>query len=48
MTDRMGNTTTLTYSGGLLSHITNAYGRSLTLTYNAGHKLATITDPLGG
>lgn len=47
MTDRRGNSTTLAYTGGLLTSITNTYGRSLTLVYNAGRKLASIADPLG-
>ena len=47
MTDRLGNVTTLNYSGGLLASITNAYGRSLTLTYSTARKLVSITDPLG-
>jgi RHS repeat-associated protein len=45
--DRNGNVTTLGYAGGLLTSVTDAYGRSLTLAYNPGRRLRTITDPLG-
>jgi RHS repeat-associated protein len=44
--DRNGNTTTLTYSGGLLEKVTDPSGRSLTFTYT-GSQIHTITDPLG-
>jgi RHS repeat-associated protein len=46
MTDRIGNTTGLTYTGGVLTSVTNVYGLSLTFTYTAG-KLSSISDPLG-
>ncbi|QSA96547.1 RHS repeat domain-containing protein [Methylococcus sp. EFPC2] len=42
-----GISTTLAYTGGLLSSITDTYGRSLNLTYNAARKLSAITDPRG-
>jgi len=45
--DRNGNTTTLTYTAGNLTAITDTYGRSLTLGYNAQKKLTSVTDPLG-
>jgi len=44
--DRNGNTTTLTYSGGLLQSVTDPSGRSLTFTYT-GSRIHTITDPMG-
>jgi RHS repeat-associated protein len=44
--DRNGNTTTLSYSGGLLERVTDASGRSLVLTY-AGTHIHTVTDPMG-
>jgi YD repeat-containing protein len=47
ITDRNHNTTTLAYSNGDLTRITDTYGRSLTLTYTSQHKLATVRDPLG-
>ncbi|MDN3514597.1 MAG: hypothetical protein NG747_09365 [Candidatus Brocadia sp.] len=46
--DRNNNTTTLTYTNGNLTLITDTYGRCLTLTYNDDHKkLSSITDSLG-
>jgi len=42
-----GTSTTLTYTGGLLTRIADTYGRFLTLSYNAGRKLSAITDPRG-
>jgi RHS repeat-associated protein len=44
--DRNGNTTTLTYSGGLLEKVTAPSGRSLTFAYTGSH-VHTITDPMG-
>ncbi|RZM23377.1 MAG: hypothetical protein EOO88_26380, partial [Pedobacter sp.] len=38
-----GNTTSCTYSAGLLTSVSDAVGRTLTLGY-AGGKLATVTD----
>ena len=47
MGDRNTNVTSLTYSNGLLTLITDTYGRMLRLGYTNQSKLATITDPLG-
>ena len=47
ITDRNNNTTSLTYTNGDLTSITDTYGRSLILSYTSQHKLATVTDPLG-
>jgi RHS repeat-associated protein len=47
ITDRNLNVTTLAYSDGYLTTVTDTYGRSLTLAYNATHHLASVTDPLG-
>lgn len=44
--DRNGNTTTLSYSGGLLEKVTDPSGRSLTFAYSGSH-IHTITDPMG-
>lgn len=44
--DRNNNTTTLTYTDGNLTSITDTYGRRFTLTYNCQKKLASIIDPL--
>jgi len=45
--DRKGNTTTLTYTDGRLTQITDTYGRQVSFTYDANDKIETITDPLG-
>lgn len=47
ITDRNGNMTTLSYANGMLSTITDTYGRSLALAYTGQNKLKTVTDPLG-
>lgn len=45
MTDRNGNTTLLTYVDGLLTVITDTYGRQLRLGYDAARRLVSLTDP---
>lgn len=45
--DRNNNTSTLAYTNGYLTRITDTYGRSLRLTYDSNNRLDTITDPLG-
>ncbi len=47
ITDRNNNVTTLTYSSGNLTLITDTYGRSIQLSYNSNNHLATVIDPLG-
>jgi len=47
MGDRNGNVTSLTYSNGLLTQVTDPHGRSLYLGYTNNSKLTTIADPLG-
>ena len=47
ITDRNNNVTTLAYTAGNLTSITDTYGRSFQLTYNASHHLVSITDPAG-
>ena len=44
--DRNGNATTLAYTDGLLTSITDPGDRSLTLTYDEDDRIATVTDPL--
>ena len=46
MGDRNNNVTTLTYSNGLMTLITDIYGRSVACGYTNNH-LLSITDPLG-
>ena len=46
MTDRNGNTTTLTYSGSNLTQITDPVGRAITFEYDGSGKVVRVTDPL--
>ncbi|MBV8845291.1 MAG: RHS repeat protein [Bryobacterales bacterium] len=45
--DRNHNTTTLTYSSGNLTSVTDTYNRSLAFGYDAHHNLISVTDPDG-
>ena len=45
--DKNGNSTNLSYSGDLLSVVTEPAGRSLTLTYDAQDRISLVTGPLG-
>lgn len=47
ISDRNGNTISLSYSGGRLSTITDTQGRELVFAYDASGDLDTITDPTG-
>ncbi len=47
ITDRNNNVTTLTYSSGNLTLITDTYGRSIQLGYNGNHHLTSVIDPMG-
>lgn len=44
--DRNNNVTSLTYTNGNLTGITDTYGRRLTLVHNSQNKLISVTDPL--
>ncbi|MFA5027312.1 MAG: hypothetical protein WC713_05505, partial [Candidatus Methylomirabilota bacterium] len=44
ISDRNGNTLTLGYTNGLLTTVTDALQRSLTLQYNAGNRLEEVRD----
>ena len=44
--DRNGNTTTLAYSGGNLTTVTDPSGRTLSLAYDGSGRITSITDPL--
>jgi RHS repeat-associated protein len=44
--DANGNTTTLDYSNGNLTKITDPVGRSLTFTYDGSNRVSSMTDPL--
>jgi len=43
--DRNNNTLTLTYTGDLLTAVTDATGRAITLTYDANNRIIQLTDP---
>ena len=45
--DRNGNLTTLTYGGGLLTKVTDTYGRSLLFAYNLQRRLASVVSATG-
>ena len=47
ITDRNGNTQTLSYSSGRLSSVEDNFGRRLEFAYGADNKLATLTTPIG-
>jgi len=47
ITDRNGNTHTLSYSGGRLASVTDALGRSLTFTYDAQGHVTAVSDFAG-
>jgi RHS repeat-associated protein len=47
ITDRNNNVTTLTYSAGNLTKVTDTYGRTITFSYNSRNLVASTTDPLG-
>ena len=43
--DRNSNTISFTYSGSILTQITDTVGRAITLTYGSNGKVSQITDP---
>jgi RHS repeat-associated protein len=47
ITDRNGNATTLTYTEGKLTTVTDPAGRKLSFAYNAAGLVSSITDPAG-
>lgn len=47
ITDKNNNSLSLTYTGEDLTAITDAAGRTTTLTYDAQHRIVQITDPAG-
>ncbi|MFC5472330.1 RHS repeat protein [Paraherbaspirillum soli] len=46
--NRNGMTQTLSYSGNLLTRVTDNGGRQLNFTYDAKGRIHTVTDPAGG
>jgi RHS repeat-associated protein len=45
--DANGNATTLGYTGGRLTSVTDAVGRSLNFAYNSSGYVSRVTDPIG-
>jgi RHS repeat-associated protein len=45
ISDPNGNTQTFTYTGGLLTQISDNFGKSLTIQYNVENRISSITDP---
>ena len=45
--DRNNNTQTLSYTGDLLTQITDYSGKSLSISYNADNRISTVTDTAG-
>ncbi|MBK9443999.1 MAG: DUF1566 domain-containing protein [Comamonadaceae bacterium] len=45
--DRNGNTIALSYTGALLTRITDTAGRPIDLSYDASGRITQLTDPLG-
>ncbi|MHB8340818.1 MAG: DUF6531 domain-containing protein, partial [Mycobacteriales bacterium] len=47
ISDRNGYATTLGYTNGVLTSVTDAAGRTLSLAYNGAGQLTSVTDPAG-
>jgi len=45
ISDANGNTLNLTYTGGLLTQVSNNFGKSLSIQYNGENRISSITDP---
>jgi RHS repeat-associated protein len=45
ISDANGNTLTLTYTGGLLTQVSNNFGKSLSIQYNVENRISSIADP---
>ena len=44
ISDPNGNTLTLTYTGGLLTQVSDNFGKSLLIQYNTDNRISSITD----
>jgi YD repeat-containing protein len=44
--DRFGNTTTLSYTSGKLSTVTDSSSRTLTFAYGSNGLVSSVTDPM--
>ena len=47
ISDLNGNTLTLSYTGSLLTQVSNNFGKSLTIQYNGDNRISSVTDPRG-
>ena len=47
MVDRNSNTTSLSYTGNNLTSVTDAVGRSITMSYDGQGRIISATDPIG-
>jgi len=45
ISDLNGNTLALTYTGGLLTQVSDNFGKSLSIQYNIDNRISSITDP---
>jgi RHS repeat-associated protein len=45
ISDPNGNSLTFIYSGGLLTQVSNNFGKSLTIQYNGENRISSVTDP---
>ncbi len=45
ISDPNGNTQTFTYTGGLLTQVSNNFGKTLTIQYNMENRISSVTDP---
>lgn len=47
ITDRNGNSVSFAYTANNLTRVTDAVGRSISLTYDSANRISTVTDPIG-
>ena len=47
ISDPNGNTLTLTYTGALLTQVSNNFGKALSIQYSSNNHITSITDPNG-
>ncbi len=47
ISDPNGNTLLLSYTGGLLTQVSDNFGKNLTIQYNVGNRISSIKDPKG-
>ena len=45
--DTNGNTLTMTYTGNLLTQVSNNFGKALSIQYNGDNRISSVTDPKG-